>query len=72
MLLYCHYMSVKEHIVKTVNYENMFYSQVVYSFVNAIKKPTTRMLLLVVGYQLWSQLGSNQRPPDYESGALTG
>jgi hypothetical protein len=39
---------------------------------NPIKKPTTRMLLLVVGYQLWSQLGSNQRPPDYESGALTG
>jgi len=25
----------------------------------------------VVGYQLWAQLGSNQRPPDYESGALT-
>jgi hypothetical protein len=25
------------------------------------------MLLQVVGYQLWAQLGSNQRPPDYES-----
>ena len=24
------------------------------------------MLLQVVGYQLWAQLGSNQRPPDYE------
>ena len=23
------------------------------------------------GGQRWAQLGSNQRPPDYESGALT-
>ena len=30
------------------------------------KKPTTRILLQVVGYQLWAQLGSNHRPPDYE------
>jgi hypothetical protein len=30
------------------------------------KKPTTRILLQVVGYQLWAQLGSNQRPLDYE------
>ncbi len=29
------------------------------------------MSLQVVGYQLWAQLGSNQRPPDYESDALT-
>ncbi len=29
------------------------------------------MLFQVVGYQLWAQLGSNQRPPDYESDALT-
>ena len=35
------------------------------------KKPTSRILLQVVGYQLWAQLGSNQRPPDYESDALT-
>ena len=25
------------------------------------------MVLQVVGSQLWAQLGSNQRPPDYES-----
>ena len=31
-----------------------------------IKKPTSRILLQLVGYQLWAQLGSNQRPPDYE------
>ncbi len=31
------------------------------------KKPTTWIILQVVGYQLWAQLGSNQRPPDYES-----
>ena len=31
------------------------------------KKPTSRMLLQVVGYQLWAQMGSNHRPPDYES-----
>jgi hypothetical protein len=30
------------------------------------KNPTSRMSLQVVGYQLWAQLGSNQRPPDYE------
>ena len=30
------------------------------------KKPTSRILLQVVGFQLWAQLGSNQRPPDYE------
>jgi hypothetical protein len=30
------------------------------------KKPTIQILLQVVGYQLWAQLGSNQRPPDYE------
>jgi hypothetical protein len=35
------------------------------------KKPTSRILLQVVGYQWWAQLGSNQRPPDYESDALT-
>ncbi len=35
------------------------------------RKPTTRTLLHVVGYQWWAQLGSNQRPPDYESDALT-
>jgi hypothetical protein len=28
------------------------------------------MLLQVVGYQLWTQLGSNQRPPDYEQDYL--
>ena len=65
-------MPVKEHIEKIVNNKNVFNSQAVYSFLNAKKKPTTRILLHVVGYQLWSQLGSNQRPPDYESGALTG
>ena len=26
------------------------------------KKPTSRMLLQVVGYQLWAQLGSNATP----------
>ena len=31
------------------------------------KKPTSQILLQVVGYQSWAQLGSNQRPPDYES-----
>ena len=35
------------------------------------KKPASRILLQVVGFQLWAQLGSNQRPPDYESDALT-
>jgi hypothetical protein len=30
------------------------------------KKPTSQILLQVVGYQLWAQPGSNQRPPDYE------
>jgi hypothetical protein len=30
------------------------------------------MLLQVVGSQLWAQLGSNQRPPDYESDAKAG
>jgi len=30
------------------------------------KKPTSWILLQVVGYQQWAQLGSNQRPPDYE------
>jgi len=30
------------------------------------KKPTSRILLQLVGFQLWAQLGSNQRPPDYE------
>ena len=30
------------------------------------KKPTTWILLQVVGYQLWAHLGSNQGPPDYE------
>jgi hypothetical protein len=30
------------------------------------KKPTSRILLQVVGYQLLAQLGSNQQPPDYE------
>jgi hypothetical protein len=29
------------------------------------------MFLQVVGYKMWAQLGSNQRPPDYESDALT-
>ena len=28
------------------------------------KKPTSQMLLQVVGSQLWAQLGSNQRPPE--------
>jgi hypothetical protein len=32
------------------------------------KKPSR---LKYLGGFLWAQLGSNQRPPDYESGALT-
>jgi hypothetical protein len=35
------------------------------------RKPTTRLLLQVVGYQLWAQLGSNQRPPYYEEGIIS-
>ena len=34
------------------------------------KKPTTWSNIQLVGYQLWAQLGSNQRPPDYESDYL--
>jgi hypothetical protein len=30
------------------------------------RNPTIQMLLQVVGYHWWAQLGSNQRPPDYE------
>jgi hypothetical protein len=41
-------------------------SQNVYSNIYLNKKTTTRMLLQVVGYQPWAQMGSNQRPPDYE------
>ena len=32
------------------------------------KKPSSRNNIQVLGFQLWAQLGSNQRPPDYESG----
>lgn len=36
-----------------------------------IKKALTRKLLVSAWILSWSHLGSNQGPPDYESGALT-
>ena len=36
-----------------------------------IKKPVNQMFTGLISLKKWSHLGSNQGPPDYESGALT-
>jgi len=41
-----------------------------YSFSNSLKKKAhSDSICLFALICLWAQLGSNQRPPDYESGA---
>jgi hypothetical protein len=45
-----------------LNYVKVYVIQTKYG----IKKPHS-----IVRFMLWAHLGSNQGPPDYESGALT-
>ncbi len=47
----------------------MYLAFLVYNSVSTFKKPNKKKALQ--GVPLWSHMGSNHGPPDYESGALT-
>ena len=40
-------------------------------YINTIKHKKNPVIQSISGFLTWSHLGSNQGPPDYESGALT-